>query len=92
MKLNDNVSVLDGQLFDWAKGIGYAAASELPEGWAKRVWVASPLEGFYVRSHKTGQRMLFVAAAEPVRDSGGDILAWVFTSEDGKVSIEVFND
>ena len=91
MKLNANVPVLDGKLFDWYNGVGHAIDSDLPKGWFKRVWVDAADEGFFVLSHKTGQLKLFTATEEVVHNDG-DFVAWVFTSEDRKVRIEIFCD
>jgi hypothetical protein len=51
-------------------------------------------QGFYVRSHRTGRRVLLVLERE-VRDAEGDLRCWHFVPAEeipGLQSINVFND
>ena len=90
-RTNPNLPVHDGRAFAWEAGTGYAEVSDFPSAGnlAGRVYADSCDVGFYVRSHKTGVRKLFIE--EGVRRLDGDVISWIYKSEDG-FTIEVFND
>ena len=91
-KPNSNIPVHSGKLFTWFKNGGSACASDLRDNvWENQAWNDSCDVGFYVESHTTGRRMLFLHT-ETVKDNEGDINRWVFKSWCGKFTIDVYND
>ena len=88
--VNPRLPVHDGRHFFWE---GKSATGEVSSigapSVAGRVWRDSCDVGFYVRSHKTGVKKLFVETA--VTRSHGDVLSWTYESDDG-LKIEIFND
>ena len=90
-RTNPSLPVHDGRIFEWDRGVGYADASDLSIRLAGRVYPDAADEGFYVQSHKTGVKKLFVATGEVLRARDGDVISWTFKSDDGFV-IEIFND
>jgi len=90
-EINPRLPVHDGRLFSW---LGKTATAEVStvalRGHAGRVWQDSCDVGFYVVSHKTGARKLFVETSAR-RDGSGDVMSWIYQSNDG-ITIELFND
>lgn len=86
-----NVPVYDGTLFVWKReGVGYVDVSALNYVPWYRLYDDAADVGFYVRSHKTGDKKLFVL--EKTAKNEGEIVAWTFISDDNKVRLTIFND
>ena len=88
-RVNPQLPTHDGRRFQWDGGVGYAEASDLTPQFFGRVYSDAADAGFYVRSHKTGVKKLFIAAG--ARRISGDVVSWLFKSPDGFV-VEIFND
>jgi hypothetical protein len=93
-----NVPVYGGDIFTWKReAAGYADASDLVSYnrtlWA-RLLADSADEGFYVVSHKTGVKKLFVLVQTIKQGTEDDteIIGWSFFSDDHAVRLTVFND
>jgi len=90
-RTNPNLPTHDGRSFSWEGNTGYAEVSDLGRGAdvAGRAFPDACDMGFYVRSHKTGARKLFLETG--VRRLDGDVISWIYTTDDG-FTVEIFND
>lgn len=86
-----NVPVHSGSKFTWSGKTGSAELSDFnPATLAGRLYGDACDVGFYVQSHKSGEKVLF--SEERIdRDAEGEILRWHYTASNG-CSIVVFND
>lgn len=85
------VPVHDGKQFTWQHMLGTAEVSSFDGAWA-RVWNDAADEGFYVKSHATGIKKLFVLS-DVQKDAEGDVVSWDFVSyPDPAVKVRIFND
>lgn len=96
--LLSNIPVHAGDQFTWNGREGTIEASDLGPSIHNRVYDDACDVGFYVKSHKTGERKLFVLDKPVVWD--GETVAWVYKSAQSyrerdvaePVKITVFND
>jgi hypothetical protein len=90
--LMPNIPVYSGELFTWSGNEGTAEASDLCSeyGCFARISDDAPHEGFYIRSHRTGNQVLFTLAEEEYFCD--DIEVWHFVSHGGQYKVRVFND
>lgn len=80
---------LDASLFSWKGREGVAFASDLPRGYATRVYDDACDFGFLCRSPKTGVVRTF-AEVDMVLDRSGEAQGWIYETTDG-IRITVFN-
>lgn len=93
--LLSNIPVHAGDQFIWHDREGSTEASGLGLRIHGRVYDDACDVGFYVKSHKTGERKLFVLDKPVVWD--GETVAWVYKSaqsyrDNDDLKITVFND
>lgn len=100
-----DIPVLDGSLFAWCRGGGYAELSELEGALFGHVprprrfaLLMVPIYrdaldlGFRVRSPKTGTVLLF-RLIERVLDAEGDVEGWRLADDrDGTITLTIWND
>jgi hypothetical protein len=84
-----------GSWIMWRGAQGLVEASDLDKGglrvkWSQ-VWDDAADQGFYVRSERTGKRLLFTLSNEE-RDADHDVVTWTFRSSCGRFTIIVAND
>lgn len=77
------IPTIDGHLFSWTDSEGAAMESDLRD--------YDMNSGFYVRSHKSGNKKLFLYA-DCDRDNEGDIMNWNFFVPGENITIKIFND
>lgn len=82
-----------GSLFKWYDQSGATDVSTIhyPCGGRiySRIYEGACYMGFYIESHRTGQRVLFTLT-HAQKDREGDVLFWEFKSQSG-VTVTVFN-
>lgn len=106
MNVSPYLPELSARQFTWTGNVGVAEASDFGtlSSIRARVWLDSCDEGFWLRSPKTGERILFtfddVEREATLRgvienhESEGEIVAWRFTSygTSETLTIKVHND
>lgn len=82
----------DGSLFMWKGSQGCCDASDLGTTVDARIWNDACDSGFYIKSHKTGERKLFTCTDVSMDDEGD--LAWAkyVSVDDNKIAVLVYND
>lgn len=89
-----------GDLFTWNKTHGVAWVSDFPSfkepTWGTcgpvsgQMWSDACDMGFKVKSHRTGQEVLFVLENEERGEDG--VVAWNYRSANGHLTVRIYND
>ena len=74
--------------FSWSDNKGISFITDIPGNPLSRVYDDACDVGFFVQSGITGNKRLFLLTDEDDHDTK----SWIFTSECGNFTIQIFND
>jgi len=90
---NSHLTVIDGRIFMWKGNCGACDASDIMGVVLhQRIWDDSCDVGFFVKSHKTGRKVLFTHTKDV--HFKGELIKSVYTSYDSdrEIRLYIYND